>query len=232
MICGATKKDGNPCKGEAREDGLCIAHMQKHPGAAVSTGTGPTKLKGLRRARNLRVGLRCITMLRPICREGCQDGAEVARDWYTDCPHDPYVGKKQNIEQVPIYSEPLEDGSVTLLRMEDRIKWEAWPHFVEVAVNIQVNSGQGIERGRLKGYILPEELRSPLYPQGIAPMCEFRSCRWQAGLRQYRWGTFCREIEARMVGASATDTAGNLIYGAREVMHEGKKQAHLEKVAI
>lgn len=229
MICSATKKDGNPCKGEARDNGLCIAHGKAKADAPASAG--PAKLKGLRRARNLRVGLRCVTMLRPICTI-CQSGQEVAADWYKECSHDPYVGKKQTTYQEAIYSDPLPDGSVTLERMEDRFKWETWPHFVEVAVNIQINSGMGVERGRRKGYILPEELRSPAYPNGIAPMCQFRSCRWQVGLQEYRWGTFCREIEARMVGAAATDTAGNLIYGAREVMHDGKKQAHLEKVAV
>lgn len=230
MKCVATKKDGTPCKGTAREDGLCIAHLKTNN--ADPTPATPAFLKGLRRAGNLRVGLRCVTMLRPICTDGCQDGQEVPRDWFLTCPHDPYVGKKQHINQVPIYSDPLPDGSVTLERMEDRISWETWPHLVEVAVNPQVNSGQGVERGRRKGYILPEELRSPFYPNGIAPMCQFRACRWQHGLREYKWGTFCREIEARMIGASATDAAGQLIYGAREVLHEGKRRAGLERVAV
>jgi hypothetical protein len=229
MTCVATKKDGTPCKGEARENGLCIAHLKT---AGATVGAAPAKLKGLRRARNLRVGLRCVTMLRPICRDGCQDGSEVAQDWYKDCPHDPYIGKKQKTTQVPIYSEPLEDGSVVLKEMQDRITWEAWPNFVDVTVNIQVNSGLGLERSRAKGRILPEELRSPLYPNGIAPMCEFRACRWQEGLKEYRWGTYCREVEARLVGLSATDGTGQLIYGAREVMHDGKKRAGMERVAV
>jgi hypothetical protein len=232
MICSATKKDGTPCRGEARENGLCIAHGKKTADATVSTSSGPAKLKGLRRARNLRVGLRCITMLRPICRDGCQDGIDVPADWYNDCPHDPYVGRRQKITQVPIYSDPLPDGSVTLKEMQDRITWETWPHFVEVALNMAVNSGRGVDRGRRKGYILPEELRSPVYPNGIAPMCQFRSCRAQEGLKEYRWGTFCREIEARMVGAQEVDSEGKLVYGAREVMHEGKRIAHMEKVAV
>jgi hypothetical protein len=228
MMCVATKKDGTPCKGEARENGLCIAHLK----TATSQGAEPAKLKGLRRAGNLRVGLRCITMVRPICIDGCQDGVDVPLDWYLECPHDPYVGKKQSINQVPIYSEPLEDGSVTLVEMQDRISWETWPHFVEVALDIQVNSGRGVERSRRKGRILPEELRSPVYPNGIAPMCQFRGCRWQHGLKEYKWGVFCREIEARAIGAVARDSEGKLVYGAREVLHEGKRQAHLERVTV
>ena len=190
------------------------------------------KLKGVRRARNLRVGLRAVTMLRPICKDGCQDGAEVAPDWYLECEHDPYIGKREKRTQVPIYSEPLEDGSVVLERVEERVSWDAWPNFCEAMVTLAANSGMGVEKARAKGWILPEELKSPLYPNGLAPMCQFRSCQWQEGLKEYRWGTFCREIEARLVGQNAVDPQGNLIYGAKEIMHSGKRQAHLEGVAI
>ena len=239
-VCMATKKNGEPCKGKAKEEGLCTFHM---PRGVKKAETGevvvapvagaPAKLKGLRRARNLRVGLRAITMLRPICRDGCQDGADVAPDWYLECPHDPYIGIREKRTQVPIYSKPLEDGSRVLERMEERVTWETWPNFSEAMLTMRVNSGKGVERARRRGWILPEEVRSPAYPNGIAPMCQFRSCQWQEGLRNYKWGTFCREIEARMVGLVAVDDAtGDLIYGVQEVHNMAKRQGQIERVAV
>lgn len=224
MTCTATKKDGTPCKGEARENGLCIAHIK------TATPVAPAKLKGMRRARNLRIGLRGVVMLRPICDE-CQDG-EVAYDWFVTCEHDPYVGIREKRVEVPIYSEPQEDGSRIIERMEERVSWEPWPNFAEATVDRRVNSGNGVERARRKGWILPEELRSEAYPNGIAPMCQFRGCRWQDGLVHYRNGSYCREIEARIVGSRETDGAGNLVYGAMPIDDERKRAAFLQKVAV
>ena len=238
MVCTATKKDGTPCKGEARENGLCIAHIK------TAEPVAQAKLKGMRRARNPRIGLRGITMLRPICQNGisdpvkhpgrgtCQSGAEVAWNWYEDCPHDPYVGVRQNRFEVPIYSEPHEDGSRTIMEMEERVTWEPFPNFAEAVVDRRVNSGRGVERARRKGWILPEELRSPAYPNGIAPMCQFRSCRWQDGLVNYRNGTYCREMEARLVGSRETNEDGNLVYGALPINDMRQRDAFLQKVMV
>jgi hypothetical protein len=228
MKCVATKKDGSPCKGEARQDGLCIAHLKTAP-----PESGPmTKLKGLRRARNIRVGVRAVTMVRPICDE-CQDGENVPHDWYKDCEHDPYVGQRPKTREVPIYSEPLEDGSVVLERMEERITWETWPHLVDVILDPRVDSGNRIAKMQRRGWLLPEEVRSPVYPNGIAPMCQFNRCRWQEGLREYSGvGTFCREDEARIVAHNKTDAEGNRLYPALEVWRQGKRQSQLQAVGL
>ncbi len=230
MVCVAVKKDGTPCKAQAKRDGLCIGHMNQT--TADNPALRPAKLKDVRRARNLRNGHRRVKMLRPICDEGCQAGAEVAWDWYTSCPHDPYVGKRQKITQVPVYSEPHEDGSVTIQGVEDHVSWSPYPHFAEVSVSTRVNSGQGVERARRKGWIAPEELRSPLYPRGIAPMCEFKGCQWQEGLVTYRFGVFCREMEAKLVGFDEHDSQGNPLFGALEVMHQAKRQKQLDAVTV
>ena len=225
MTCTATKKDGTPCKGEARENGLCIAHIK------TAEPVAPAKLKGMRRAQNLRVGLRGVVMLRPACDKGCQEG-EVSPDWYLACEHDPYVGVREKRVEVPIYSEPLDDGSVIVERMEERVSWEVWPNFAEAVVDLRVNSGRGVEKARGKGWILPQELRSPAYPNGIAEMCQFRGCRWQNGLVNYRNGTYCREVEARMIGARETDASGNMVYGAMPIGDDRKRTAFLQKVAV
>lgn len=199
----------------------------------AKAANAPAKLKGLRRARNLRVGLRAITMLRAICDQGCQDGDDVPHDWYLECPHDPYIGVREKRVQVPIYSDEQEDGSRVLERMEERVTWEPWPNFVDVIHDLRVNSGNSVERGRRRGWILPEELRNELYPNGIAPMCQFKGCRWQDGLKKYRYGTFCREMEARLVTSKECDPAtGNLIHGAMEVHQEGKRMKMLQELSI
>ena len=198
----------------------------------VEPALKPAKLKNVRRATNTRNGIRNVKMLRPICRDGCQDGAEVPRDWYDSCEHDPYVGKREKRTQVPLYSEPHEDGSVTIQGMEERASWEPFPNFAEITVSTRVNSGLGVDKARRKGFILPEELRSPIFPHGIAPMCQFKGCYWQEGLRDYRFGTFCREIEARVIGFDESDSDGNPLFGALEVWNEGKRQKQLDAVTI
>jgi hypothetical protein len=61
----------------------------------------------------------------------------------------------------------------------------------------RISSGLGPDYKRaFHGFILPEELECEAYPEGIAPMCEFRECYWQEGLKTYDSGTFCQEVEA------------------------------------
>lgn len=238
--CIGTKKDGTQCFAKAQENGYCATHTDQTEAfvaaepAVKAAKAKPAFLKGMRRARAPRFGQRRVKMLRPICRDGCQEGPNPAHDWYLSCPHDPYVGKREKRTQVPIYSEPLEDGSVVLERMEERISWEAWPNFVQVTLTMMVNSGQGVEMGRAKGFILPSELRSPVYPAGLAPFCQFRNCFWQHGLTEYKVGVFCQELEARRVAQSETlnDKNGSQRYGAIEVLHSARMAEQLEKVAI
>jgi hypothetical protein len=72
------------------------------------------------------------------------------------------------------------------------------PNWTQITVGRGVNRGEGVERARAKGYIFPEDLRSPIWPDGIKPRCQFRDC-FGEDLQSYTTGTFCREIEAKMV---------------------------------
>ena len=148
------------------------------------------------RSRNPRFGQRRIKMLRPICSNGCEG---LTADWYATCPHDPYIGVGEKRVTTPVYSEPREDGSVIVEKMEERVTFEIRPNWAEVTVSMKVNAGQGVERARRKGFILPTELNSPAYPNGIARLCEFRGCYWQHDLLDTRFGVFCKEIEAKRV---------------------------------
>lgn len=192
----------------------------------------PAFLKNIKRTRAPRFGQRTIKMLRADCDE-CQT-ADAPRDWMKSCTHDPYVSVREKRTQVPIYSEPHEDGTVTVEGVEERVAFEPWPNFVQVTLSNNINSGEGVERGRNKGYIMPEELRSPAFPHGIAAMCQFRNCFWQHDLKEYRDGTFCRADEARIVSQFFTnrDKTGSMRYGAVEVMHPAKMADHAARVAI
>jgi hypothetical protein len=241
MICSATKKDGTPCKGKARDSGLCIFHER----AAIAVNEEglieivqdapvgkPAFLKGVKRTRASRFGHRRIKMLRPSCDQ-CS-GPMAPRDWYLTCEHDPYVGVREIRRQVPTYSEPDENGERTVLGMEEKVSWEPFPNRAAVSLANNINSGEGMERARRKGYIMPEELRSPAFPNGIAPFCQFHNCWWQHGLQQYNDGVFCNRDEAVIVAQYATnrDATGSLRYGAVEAMHPGKIQAHRERVVV
>jgi hypothetical protein len=196
------------------------------------TENKPAFIKGLKRTRVARFGHRRIKMLRPECDE-CNTPFAPPQ-WWKDCEHDPYIGVREKRTQVPVYSEPLEDGSVVVERMEERVSWEPFPNITAVSLANHINSGEGVERARAKGRILPEELRSPAYPNGIAPMCQFANCRWQHDLKEYRDGTFCTPEEAKVVSMFYTnrDSTGSMRYGAVEIQHMGKAAEQREKVQI
>jgi hypothetical protein len=162
----------------------------------------PAKLPQLRRARQLTYGQRNIKMLRPIC-DTCTSGANVPRDWYLTCQHDPYVGVREARRQVPIY-EDAESGEKVVTGVEERVSFAPWPNWTEATVSKRVNSGAGEDKARAKGFIRPTELRSEAWPDGIAECCEFRGCYWQEGLKETRFGKFCRTLEAKLVGFDET----------------------------
>jgi hypothetical protein len=125
-------------------------------------------------------------------------------------------------------------ASVTVERMEEQVTFEVWPHLAQVSTSNNINSGEGIQRAKEKGYIFPEDLRAIAYPNGIAPMCEFGNCFWQHDRRQYRDGVFCQEYEARIVSMWFTnkDSEGSMRTAAVEVLNSSRQMEHLARVAI
>ena len=174
-----------------------------------------------------------LAMLRPICNI-CQGGDNVPRDWYLACDHDPYVTLVEISRKVPRYEDvPGEDGEPTGTRRvvgtDTLVDYEPRPNLTDVTLSTRVNSGKGVEMARRKGFILPEELVSPSFPGGIAPMCQFRGCTWQKDLRTYKWGTFCREDEARLVG---TDEKGMTLEIGFDSNSSEKRRTQLDSVAV
>lgn len=201
---------------------------------------GKPAILNMRRATSLRHGQRTVKMLRPVCPV-CNDGDNVPQDWYKSCTHDPYMAVAEKRIPTTLYEAILDaegnpTGEKRVVGQEQRAEFKPAPNWVEVALTLQVNSGRGVEVGKArKGYIEPHELRTELYPDGIAPCCQFRGCYAQltpAGkpLLRTRYGDFCREVEARLVGFAERGQ------GALEVgWNQGsiaRRNSQLDEVAI
>lgn len=195
--------------------------------------TKPAIIPGLRRAtiRNTRV-LRRVKMLRPICAT-CQRGPDVPEDWWKNCTHNPYVTIAEKPVTTPVY-EDLPDGRKKLTGTETIVEWFERPNWVQITAIPRVNNASQVTQKRQRhGFIMPSELRSPEFPNGIADCCEFNNCFIQEGVKQYRWGRYCRDTEARFVGHDARMSGGG---GALEVGDSPqsieKQRAQLEAVPI
>lgn len=171
--------------------------------AKVKAPEAPAKLLGLHRASGgeLEHGVRDIKLLRPICHICAPEVEKAGWGWWDRCEHDPYVGEKGEFISVPVYEDDPEiPGARILVKRNERTVLRPFPNFVGVAKGRRYNNGRGPEDKSLwYGYIDPKDLRSPAYPNGIAPLCEYLNCFWQEGLKTYESGTFCQEREAILV---------------------------------
>ena len=191
----------------------------------------------MRRVTSVRFGQRSLKMLRPVCRV-CQVGDNIPRDWYKDCTHDPYLAVAETKVPVTVYEDIVDEkgeptGTKKVVGVEHTVEFRVVPNWVEISLSTRVNSGRGLEMAQAKGFILPEELRTPAYPDGIAPICQFRECYAQdtpegKKLLRTRWGDFCREIEAKMV---AVDERGNQPLEVGPYV-PGKRSAQLESIIV
>jgi hypothetical protein len=167
------------------------------------------KLRGLPIARGpqLERAVRDIKLVRPVCHICAPEVEAAGHGWWNRCEHDPYVGEKGFPETIYEYDDELDDEGNIVGRLiregypKTKTVLRPWPNLVGVAQSRRLNSNRGVEyKTTLYGYITPEELRSPAYPGGIAPMCEFRDCYNHDHLKTYGdLGTFCQEREAIMV---------------------------------
>lgn len=198
--------------------------------------TGPDSYTG-RRATRMQPAPREIKMLRPIC-DICQRGENVPRDWFAACTHDPYVSVVEVPEVTSVYEDVLDEageptGRKRLTGTETTIGYEPRPNWGSATDYKGVNSGRGIQRALRKGWVFPEDLRSPAFPNGIKPRCQFRECMAE-DLKQYRNGRFCRELEAKLVhvaekGAGNKSGAYEIGFNARSSEFQAKQ---LDQVAV
>lgn len=165
-----------------------------------------------KRAVRLKPCSREIKMLRPICKP-CEDAVGgavyLAAGWQENCDHDPYVSVVERKVSRPVYEDILDaegnpTGQKRITGTETISTFEAAPNWVSVTHAGGMNKGRGVDRALRRGYIYPQQLRSPAFPNGIKMRCMFREC-FNDNLKQYRNGWFCREIEAKLVKVSDSE---------------------------
>ena len=185
-----------------------------------------------RKATRMAQSSREIKMLRPICST-CEDAVGGAKflpsGWWNDCEHDPYISYVEVPQQVPVY-EDTDDGAKKLIRTETIVSTVGRPNWTSVTQAKGFNSGKGPEMALRKGFIYPQQLRSPLFPEGISRRCQFRECYEGEGLKKYNSGWFCRELEAKLVRSS--DTSKVMEVGVFSADSDAKREQQLEEIKV
>lgn len=187
---------------------------------------GGESWKGRKAPRMVAHG-REIKMLRPICAE-CEDeagGVKYLRSgWQNECQHDPYVSYFEVPRTRPIYETSPDGLTKTITGTETTVHTEARPNWTSVSQSAGLNTGRGPNRALLKGFIFPQQLRSPLWPRGIKARCQFRDC-FAEDLKHYPGvGWFCDDVEAAMVYASDRGKVVQIPQGEREVVEKRQDQ--------
>ncbi len=244
-VCGKSGFENGLAKGrhmkehkaeQAAADGPVVETVTV-PEAKAEKGK-PVILKEWRQTTTLKVGLRRIKMLRPICRI-CEAEDPPRKNWMKDCPHDPYVTLVPGaVVPQRIYGDPLSDGSRPIVRIEQvEGPPTVRPNRVQVALSFGISSGMAVARSVWrKGRIFPEDLGSIVpsrdFPFGIAPACEFNNCWNQVGIREYRQGKFCRDVEAQLVAFHENSSALGALEVGWSADSEARRREQLTGVSI
>lgn len=177
------------------------------------------KLGGLPVSR-IGLGGRTLKLIRPICSI-CQGHASTPSDWWKTCQHEPYFVKEERVVRKPIIEE-REDGTKIITSHEETLEYVEKPNLGQVQFgNPRVSSDGAVAyQTEVHGYRKPEDF-------GFAPFCEYQNCWSQNGLKTYTTGTFCREIEAKMV---AIDQRRGV--KAFEVLLEEKQREQLDSIRV
>lgn len=172
-----------------------------------------------------------VKMLAPRC-DTCADAVggknALQNGWWTTCEHDPYVSFRDREVRQPVY-EDLDDGTKRLKGTETILVPEAVPNWVQITHSRGTNYGKGVEKALRRGCIYPQQLRSPLWPNGIKRRCQFRDC-YAENVKKYNQGWFCSEREAKLVRVH--EKAITLEVGGITPDSEEKRAKQLEEVAV
>lgn len=164
------------------------------------------KLPRQRVRRDLMPSGRFIKMLKPQCpleRQDDEDSfenpcSEDGGAWWVDCEkrgHDPYY--------------------TTIKKGDQEVRR---PNLTQVALNIRVNSGQGVESAKRRGRKMPEEM-------GLAPFCQYLDC-WSQNIKfkNAEYGDYCTEDQLKMVMVDVNEVT-------LEVLNEKKRRRQLAQLA-
>lgn len=105
----------------------------------------------------------------------------------------------EDIEHEEIEERPT--GAKRIVGTETIVEYVPVPNWVSITHAGGVNKGRGVEKALRRGYIYPQMLRSPVWPNGIKPRCQFREC-YAEDRKRYANGWFCRPEEAALVRIS------------------------------
>lgn len=172
-----------------------------------------------------------VKMLAPMC-DTCADrvGGKNAlqHGWWTTCDHDPYVSFRDREVTQPVY-EDLADGTKRLMGTETILVPEAVPNWRQVTHGKGTKYGKGVEEALRNGWIFPQQLRSPLWPEGIKRRCQFRDC-FGENVKKYNQGWFCSSREAKLVRVA--EKGVTLEIGGISPDSDEKRARQLEEVVI
>jgi len=111
-------------------------------------------------------------------------------------------------------SEERPTGAKKVVGVETVLIPTPTPNWVSITHAGGVNKGRGVERALRRGYIYPQQLRSPIWPTGIKRRCQFRECMAE-DLKRYANGWFCRPEEAALVRISDTSESFQVDFDER-----------------
>lgn len=165
-----------------------------------------------KRANRMKPCSREVKMLRPICKpcEQAVGGSQyLEAGWYETCPHDPYVSIVEKAIEQPVYEDVVDEqgeptGQKRVVRTEILKSFEPAPNWVSITDASGMNKGRGLDRALRRGFIFPQQLRSPAWPNGLKMRCMFREC-YSEDIHKFSNGWFCREKEAKLVKVSDTE---------------------------
>lgn len=116
-------------------------------------------------------------------------------------------------------SEQRATGAKRVTGTETIIEYIPVPNWVSITHAGGVNKGRGVDKALRRGYIFPQMLRSPLWPNGIKPRCQFREC-FAEDRRRYANGWFCREEEAALVRISDSSESFQVNFDERSAQFQ------------
>ena len=188
------------------------------------------------RATRMKPCSREIKMLRPICK-ACEDQAGGVKylepGWFLSCEHDPYVSVREVKTKIPQYKDVKADGELTgekeVTGEKTVSKWVTKPNWVSITHASGMNKGKGVDRALRRGFIYPQQLRSPAFPEGIKMRCMFREC-YSEDIKQFKNGWFCREDEAKLVKVSDSEEVWEV--GQFSVRSDKIQRQILDRMAV
>ena len=171
---------------------------------AEAPNNAPAVLKGMHVASGSDLdasrAIRMVKLCDPRCDVCAPDQWVAPHNWWRDCPHDPYTHFELR-DEVKTEYRTLENGERIVASKEVTQIERPWPNFRQVPATSR-HGGLLVETGHIAkrkfqqfGWIPPEDIRSPAFPNGLAPFCQFREC-FSQDIKRYVSGWFCQELEA------------------------------------